>query len=116
MLTLCTGALPRHPVCRAVRAAIRPGQTALVMLESPTNPRMQICDIKAICQASAWPAALRGARSGAHRSRAARCSLAHAAPRMRAACRAHALLPCFCLVVRAACPKRAGPWRAAAGS
>ncbi|KAL4457693.1 hypothetical protein ABPG75_012558 [Micractinium tetrahymenae] len=34
----------------AVRAAIRPGQTALVMLESPTNPRMQICDIKAICQ------------------------------------------------------------------
>ncbi|KAL4442966.1 hypothetical protein ABPG77_008457 [Micractinium sp. CCAP 211/92] len=34
----------------AVRAAIRPGKTALVMLESPTNPRMQICDIKAICQ------------------------------------------------------------------
>lgn len=34
----------------AVRAAIQPGKTALVMLESPTNPRMQICDIKAICQ------------------------------------------------------------------
>ncbi|PSC71575.1 cystathionine beta-lyase [Micractinium conductrix] len=34
----------------AVAAAIRPGKTALVMLESPTNPRMQICDIKAICE------------------------------------------------------------------
>jgi len=32
----------------AVRAAIVPGRTKLVMLESPTNPRMQICDIKAI--------------------------------------------------------------------
>ncbi|EFN58551.1 hypothetical protein CHLNCDRAFT_48545 [Chlorella variabilis] len=34
----------------AVRAAIIPGQTRLVMLESPTNPRMQICDIPAICE------------------------------------------------------------------
>lgn len=34
---------------RAVMAAIQPGKTRLVMLESPTNPRMQICDIKAIC-------------------------------------------------------------------
>ena len=34
----------------AVRAAIIPGKTRLVMLESPTNPRMQICDIKAICK------------------------------------------------------------------
>jgi cystathionine beta-lyase len=30
---------------RAVRAALIPGRTKLVMLESPTNPRMQICDI-----------------------------------------------------------------------
>eukprot|EP00191_Tetraselmis_sp_GSL018_P003381 CAMPEP_0177610046 /NCGR_PEP_ID=MMETSP0419_2-20121207/19517_1 /TAXON_ID=582737 /ORGANISM="Tetraselmis sp., Strain GSL018" /LENGTH=812 /DNA_ID=CAMNT_0019105219 /DNA_START=292 /DNA_END=2727 /DNA_ORIENTATION=- len=34
----------------AVRAAIRPGQTKLVMLESPTNPRMQVCDLKALCE------------------------------------------------------------------
>ncbi|KAI3436663.1 hypothetical protein D9Q98_006079 [Chlorella vulgaris] len=33
----------------AVKAAIIPGKTKLVMLESPTNPRMQICDIRAIC-------------------------------------------------------------------
>jgi len=33
----------------AVEAAIIPGKTKLVMLESPTNPRMQVCDIKAIC-------------------------------------------------------------------
>ncbi|KAK9829409.1 hypothetical protein WJX72_005673 [[Myrmecia] bisecta] len=33
---------------RAVEAAILPGRTKLVMLESPTNPRMQICDIKAL--------------------------------------------------------------------
>lgn len=32
----------------AVRAAIIPGKTTLVMVESPTNPRMQICDIAAI--------------------------------------------------------------------
>ena len=32
-----------------VRDAILPGRTKLVMLESPTNPRMQICDIKRIC-------------------------------------------------------------------
>lgn len=34
---------------KAVQAAILPGKTRMVMLESPTNPRMQICDIKAIC-------------------------------------------------------------------
>lgn len=34
----------------AVKAAILPGKTKLVMLESPTNPRMQICDIKAISE------------------------------------------------------------------
>lgn len=33
----------------AVRGAIIPGKTKLVMLESPTNPRMSICDIKAVC-------------------------------------------------------------------
>ena len=32
----------------AVKDAIIPGKTKLVMLESPTNPRMQICDIAAI--------------------------------------------------------------------
>ncbi|EFJ41456.1 hypothetical protein VOLCADRAFT_68235, partial [Volvox carteri f. nagariensis] len=32
----------------AVRAALQPGRTKLVMVESPTNPRMQICDIAAI--------------------------------------------------------------------
>jgi hypothetical protein len=40
------------PRCRAVKAAIIPGKTKLVMLESPTNPRMQICDIRAICTVS----------------------------------------------------------------
>ncbi len=33
-----------------VREAIIPGRTKMVMLESPTNPRMQICDIKRICE------------------------------------------------------------------
>lgn len=33
---------------RNVREAIIPGKTALVMVESPTNPRMCICDIAAI--------------------------------------------------------------------
>jgi cysteine-S-conjugate beta-lyase len=32
----------------AVRAAIIPGKTKLIMLESPTNPRMQVCDIAAV--------------------------------------------------------------------
>jgi len=32
-------------VPRAVRGAFVPGRTRLLMLESPTNPRMQICDI-----------------------------------------------------------------------
>lgn len=31
--------------CRAVEEALRAGHTKLLMLESPTNPRMQICDI-----------------------------------------------------------------------
>lgn len=26
-------------------AAVQPGRTALVMVESPTNPRMQVCKI-----------------------------------------------------------------------
>ena len=34
--------------CRAVRGALIPGRTKLLMLESPTNPRMQICDIAAL--------------------------------------------------------------------
>eukprot|EP00775_Hariotina_reticulata_P013490 gene13490-13615_t len=34
----------------AVRAAIIPGKTQLVMVESPTNPRMQVCDVRAIVQ------------------------------------------------------------------
>ena len=33
-----------------VREAIITGRTKMVMLESPTNPRMQICDIKRICE------------------------------------------------------------------
>ena len=28
---------------------MQPGKTRLVMLESPTNPRMGICDLKALC-------------------------------------------------------------------
>jgi len=31
-------------VCRALIKALRPGKTKLVMLESPTNPRMQVRD------------------------------------------------------------------------
>lgn len=34
--------------CRNVAAAVQPGRTALVMVESPTNPRMQVCDIAAL--------------------------------------------------------------------
>ncbi|CAD7704679.1 unnamed protein product [Ostreobium quekettii] len=34
----------------AVAASIRPGQTKMVMLESPTNPRMQILDIRKIVE------------------------------------------------------------------
>ncbi len=37
-----------HAGCRAVRAALIPGRTKLLMLESPTNPRMQVCDIAAL--------------------------------------------------------------------
>lgn len=36
----------------AVAAAIVPGRTRLVMLESPTNPRMQICDLAAVAAAA----------------------------------------------------------------
>lgn len=32
----------------AVRAAINGGNTTMVMLESPTNPRLQITDLRAI--------------------------------------------------------------------
>jgi cystathionine beta-lyase len=41
-----------------VRAAIVPGKTKLVMLESPTNPRMQICDLAAISTAARAAGAL----------------------------------------------------------
>jgi len=34
----------------AVKAGIIPGKTKLVIVESPTNPRMQICDIRAIAE------------------------------------------------------------------
>ena len=33
---------------RAAREALIPGRTRLVMLESPTNPRMQICDLRTL--------------------------------------------------------------------
>lgn len=36
----------------AFEAALRPGSTSLVLLESPTNPRMRIADIKTLCAAS----------------------------------------------------------------
>lgn len=36
--------------CRAVEKALVAGHTKLVMLESPTNPRMQICDIATLTQ------------------------------------------------------------------
>ena len=39
-------------LCRALRQALKPGLTRLVMLESPTNPRMQICDIKRLTELS----------------------------------------------------------------
>jgi cystathionine beta-lyase len=32
----------------AVKAALQPGRTVLVMLESPTNPRMQVADLRAL--------------------------------------------------------------------
>jgi cystathionine beta-lyase len=43
---------PIPPRVRAVRRGIVPGRTTLVIVESPTNPRMQICDIKAIAEIS----------------------------------------------------------------
>ena len=36
----------------AVKAALIPGKTKLLMLESPTNPRMQIADLRALCAAA----------------------------------------------------------------
>ena len=36
--------------CRAVEKALVAGHTKLLMLESPTNPRMQICDIVTLTQ------------------------------------------------------------------
>jgi len=36
--------------CRAVEKALVAGHTKLLMLESPTNPRMQICDIATLTQ------------------------------------------------------------------
>ena len=54
-----------HVGCRAVRGALRPGRTKLLMLESPTNPRMQVCDIAALSAAahevSLWSHALHAA-------------------------------------------------------
>ena len=38
--------------CRAFKKALKPGETRLVMLESPTNPRMQICDIRTLARIS----------------------------------------------------------------
>ena len=38
--------------CRAVKQALRPGATKLLMLESPTNPRMQVCDLRALAEAA----------------------------------------------------------------
>lgn len=45
---LLLAALSQAGECRAVRDAVQ-DRTRLVMLESPTNPRMQICDIEALC-------------------------------------------------------------------
>ena len=42
------GSMRTGLICRAVRSAMQPGRTKLLMLESPTNPRMQVCDLKAL--------------------------------------------------------------------
>ena len=49
LLGLVPVLVPVPVIHRAVRRGIIPGRTKLVIVESPTNPRMQICDIKAIC-------------------------------------------------------------------
>ena len=36
----------------AIKAALVPGKTSLLLLESPTNPRMRVCDIRAACAAA----------------------------------------------------------------
>jgi cystathionine beta-lyase len=56
VLLICPAAAPQLPCPSdynsAVKAALIPGKTQLVMIESPTNPRMQICDIAAISRAA----------------------------------------------------------------
>lgn len=42
----------RGSCCRAFEKVLKPGHTRLVMLESPTNPRMQICDIRRLVDLS----------------------------------------------------------------
>ncbi len=59
--------------CRAVEKALVAGHTKLLMLESPTNPRMQICDIATLTQM-------------AHQVGCASLSASYAL-----------LVPCFCL-------------------
>lgn len=44
--------------CRALRKALRPDKTKLVMLESPTNPRMQVCDLQSLTDAAHQAGAL----------------------------------------------------------
>lgn len=36
--------------CSAVKKVMQPGRTKLLMLESPTNPRMQVCNLKALTE------------------------------------------------------------------
>ncbi len=35
--------------CREVEAAFIPGRTRLLMLETPTNPKLDVCDIRGCC-------------------------------------------------------------------
>lgn len=41
-MNFCVPLPPPAACCSAVKAAILPGKTRLVMVESPTNPRMQV--------------------------------------------------------------------------
>ena len=81
---LCSALPCRAVLCREVRAGILPGKTKLVMVESPTNPRMQICDIVAICKMAhdagaivcvdnSIMAPVGGGRGGGHDSPTLRC-------------------------------------------
>lgn len=36
--------------CREVAAAFIPGRTKLLMLETPTNPKLDVCDIRGCCE------------------------------------------------------------------